>query len=462
MKQKIFILITFLFISLRFFAQDQNYYDQELTKLLDAKQVFESIDYYTQYQEHISDPIAQDYYDIMMDIHFNRPQNAIQKLPLFLNKYNSVLQDGVKLKFLNLLLSTCEHTQNHVAALQTLDTIETLLKDNPIFEQAKEFNEKMIAKMRNQHQIWKEIPKPEIINVQPDEEDIHIKIQTEDRISLDVKYNNTSIETIFDTGTDDFLFIEKHNLSDLNVKIVEDYHTDLINGVEMPTAYGIVDSVRIESILLKNVPITIVDYHMIKGCLPDSIEKNSAKADSLIATINSMKMVMGIFLIRILNHIQIDIPNKELIVSLKGQENTGKSSNMYMERNKLYAKAIINDICSTVLFDTGGNIDTIALIINMPFYQQNENQLSAISKKETDILNLCGFEGSTDKINFLRPIRLDMQLGDKTFDLCNETIIWQTTETPTILQKDGFIGFGLLKKTNKLTLDFGAMRLECE
>jgi hypothetical protein len=462
MKQKTLLLITCLFISLRFFAQEQNH-NQELANLLNAGRIFESIDYYTQYQDNISDPISQNYYEIMMDIHFNRRQSAIQKLPPFIDKYSSELKDEGKQQFLNLLLNTCYLTRDYTTALQTWDAIETLLKDNPIFEPYKEANEKTMAKERHKYQLWKEIPKPEITNEQPNEEDIHIKIQTDHWIALNVKYNNISIETIFDTGVPDFLFIEKHNLSGLKVKIIEDYHTGSFNGTEMQTAYGIVDSVRIENILLKNIPICIVDYNIFKACLPDSIEKNSAKADSLIATIKPIKMVMGVLLMRLLNHIQIDISNKEMVVSLNKHENIGKPSNMYMERNNLYVKAIINDVSSTAFFDTGNSIgDSIALIINTPFYQQNETKLPATPKKEIDILNMCGMEGATNNIDFLRPTRLNVQLGDKTLDLCNETIIWQSAENPVHAQKDGCIGFNLLKKINKLTLDFSAMRLECE
>jgi hypothetical protein len=140
--------------------------------------------------------------------------------------------------------------------LKILDIIEAFLS-----RQSSEGNEHVksmenVAKLKNHYQAMS-LSMTEIYHLE-NTESVRVSIQTEPLIIFPAQYNQTLLKTAFDTGAAFPFFIEKRNVEKVGVRI-EPHPDIMLNGEATRSTYGIIDSVRIGSLLIKNAPVLVLE-----------------------------------------------------------------------------------------------------------------------------------------------------------------------------------------------------------
>jgi hypothetical protein len=434
------------------YAQTRNY-DQELCNLLYGKRMESAQHFYSKYQDSIFHPFTVDSYRLISNIYAGKPDSVLLQLPAFTgNYYGSVVDDNLLLFLPTFYWDRGEYE----SGLEMLTRIEMFFNKQQNEKQGNEKRSKEMEKLKNRYKAMGRFPKPEI-KISDSADLIHVSIQAEPLIIFEAKYNQTVLKTVFDTGVSWPFFMQKKNVEKAGIRLIEPYSENMINGKEFSSAYGVIDSVRIGGLLIKNVPILVIEDNYFSRCIPDSVDKLS-ELDSIA---NPMEIIMGLPAIKMLNHIRIDLQDNDMAIFFNHKTDNKANSNMYIEFDKLYLRSRINGMDFTAFLDTGGNLGDRALIVSDRFYRDHKEQLSPIVSETKEIQNLCWIDG-TDRFGFLKPAILNLQLGDCLVEFANETAILTDDSQFFHLSKDGFIGLGLLKKIKKMIFDFKSMRIDCE
>ena len=427
-------------------------YGQELADLLSDMQIEDAMSYYTQYQDSIHDSFIRQFYSIMTNTYLNQPDKVLAEMPSFVAQYYETFPNNNLLHF---LLDNCFQIIDFENAVKITDAVKDQLETNPKFETTKEPAIKTIDKIRNYYR------NPIQVEFKQSAEFTEIPIQTEFWITFNAEYNNSQLKTIFDTGVPYAFFTSKKWADRIGIKITESY--DINEGINAPTAFGVIDSVKIGNMFIKNAPVCILGQDFLQNCIPDSLlndPKAVAKIDSIS---NLMEIIMGIPMMRILKHIQLDFQTNRMIV-FPNQKKSDKTSNLFITSNIPYVKTKVNNIPFLAFFDTGAMGD--ALVINHSFYQKHTNEIVASKPVDNDAkFQGCGINGIISGTDLLQSTDLKLNIGDYMIDLTNENRILLSLPSnipSTFIAKDGYIGFDLLKKLKKITFDFEAMRVDCE
>jgi hypothetical protein len=417
----------------------QRDYDKELIDLVYTDQMIDAVRYYTQYQDSIRHPFTIDSYHIMEAFHSNHLEDATEILPSFLDKYygNPVRDDHLPY-FINSSLKSLDYEKS----LKIQEIIESFLTGKSVSEETGKYIVKQGEWIRKRIYI---LSLMEVINER--KQDVHIPLQSESCIAFSAQYNQESLKTFFDTGVGSAFFVNKKIAEKIGVKMTEEYEN--LNSSEVTAKYGIIDSVRIGSILIKNAPVLVLDGEYFERCSNATVSENP------------IEIFMGLPLMKLLNHIQIDWQNREMTISLNEKEDNTQESNMYISSLSLYINTKINNCDYSILFDTGAIGDTLSIIIDNEFYQNHKQDLPVVSEKPDTMRNSCAIHGNISNLNYIKPTHLALQIGDNTIDIQNEAIIL-TGDTSFFHLNRGLLGFGLFRKIKTLTLNFKSMRLDCE
>jgi hypothetical protein len=413
--------------------------------------------FYSKYQDSIFHPFTVDSYQLLFNMYAGKPDSVLLQLPAFIgNYYESIADDNLLLFLPTFYWDKGEYG----SGLKMLDIIEAFFNRQPSEKQRNEKRLKEIEKLRKRYKGMSEFPKLEI-KISDSTDVIHVSIQTEPLIIFEAKYNQTVLKTVFDTGVSYPFFTQKKNAEKAGIRIIGPYSKNRVNGKELSSAYGIIDSIRIDRLLIKNAPVFVLEDGYFNRCIPDSVMNKKDKLAEMDSVANLMEIMMGLPVIKMLNHIRFDLQDNDMTISLNHKKDGKEKSNMYIESDALYLRIGINDMDFTAHMDTGGNLGDIAVIISNRFYQHHKEQFSpALSEtKETQVQ--CWIDGS-NQFSFFKPNILNMQLGNCVAEFTNETAILTENSLFFPLSKDGYIGLGLLKKLKKMTFDFNSMRIDCE
>ncbi|MCC8146894.1 MAG: retropepsin-like domain-containing protein [Bacteroidales bacterium] len=453
------IIILLLLCSLSSFLSGQNRnFDQELVDILFSENpdIFAAVDFNDQYGDSLQHPFSKDLYQVMVDIYMGRVDSAGAHIPHFLDKYyGNILDDGVKMNFLNELLDLYTNSENYNAAVEQLDVIKPFVESSYIFDTNREFNLLEIERLKNLYR-GKAASPFRLVNPWG-KEYITVDLDSGFFVEFHAELNDITLPVVFDTGAGFPLVMRKEMADKIGVRMLEDYQTKIINNVETTSAFGILDSMKIGSLRLENVSVYVFEEDLFKRCLEDSVFSETRRDFEA----EHFQVVMGLPLIRKLNWVRLDREKNRMTVSPWKKNPMSQSPNMYTRKQLLYIGAKINNKNFTMFWDTGGDIAENVLMIQNSFYEKNLAGTLNLDPEKKDSLRLCGAEG-VSRYYFNKPKDLKLEIAGHTIDLTDESMILSGEEEGHIaeLAKEGFMGFGFLRKVKSITFDFHSMRMD--
>lgn len=438
-------LILFTVLPFTLCAQTRNY-DQEFGNLLFSKQMTEVQSYYAENKNNITHPFVLDSYQLISNIYSEKTDSVLLQFPVFISNYYGTIADGNLLLFLPTFYGDLGEYSN---GLKMLDILETFFTRKQNEGQKNENILKNAIKLKKHYESMSRLPKMEICNAN-NAGSIHIPIQTDPLVIFEAQYNQISLRTIFDTGTSYYFITQKNYAEKARIKMIEPYSEILFNGKEIRFSYGMLDSICIGSLSIKNIPILIAeDDRFFYKTISDSLmnEDKLSKADSMSSL---MEVIMGLPMIKMLNYVSLDLQKNDLSISLNHRQETEEESNIYIE-NMLYLRSKINGLDFTVFVDTGGNLGDTAVIISNHFYQNHVELFSSLSSNVNKTVN------SNPSVPIANAFNI--QIGNGMIDLFAKVDF----QFPYVHKNGGYIGLvGLLKKLKQVTFDFKSMRMDCE
>jgi hypothetical protein len=447
MKPK-FILFSLALLCLQPLAAQEDY-GQNVVNALYMGQYADALDYYDRHKDSIAGWHLL-VYKAITSVILNRPDSAIAYLNTLLNEYtyadsgNSSLTEEWYYKW---LIYTYYHNGDYEDALRYVDSLSVEAR-----HQSENFEE-----LKNFVQSSKRYPSMEILNTGGTEE-IRIKTDIQTKIICNALYNSypTGISTLFDTGYDGYFSMSKEIADSIGVRILEEPFWFELNRAKVLTARGVIDSVRIGNLLIKNAMVAVSYSDTILDAMAPPLGYKPSN------------ITLGLPLIKRLNHIQIDIANNEMVISLTKKELCTKKANLFslfglLPNETLYAMCKLNGVSFTVYFDIGADYKDIDILICNNFYQKYNSMFSDLMGNNRLDGNITVTAPSYQQsFKFLAVPELLLQLRDLPANIQSNAFIILDDDTPFMGAGDGVIGVNFLRKFRKVTLDFYNMRLELD
>jgi hypothetical protein len=452
MKTKV-IMLTATLLCARLLSA-QNIYEQTLLDTLFQGKYADALDYYARHEDSIKNAAHYQTYKAITSAVLNKPDSAIAYLNILLNEYTYADSGGGAIAedwYYDWLIRMYRNGGDQENVIKSFDRLTA----KPRYRSR---DASLLQGIRNFHQNSSLYPTMTLINTGVNE-DIRIKIQAEEDIEFEAQYNKShlKIRTVFDTGGSDVYFIMGHKTADsVGIKIA-DFDSVLMRmnyGNESNYVLGIVDSVRIGNLLIRNasVFISLVDTPL-----------DSANDSTFVPMV-----VMGLPMIKKFNHVQLDMQNGEMIISLNKKEAATGRSNMFLNKADIYQRLLVssslNGVRFTAFFDTGFgkySRDSIAILIGKDFYQNYSKAFPTLKDSNVDSTSVR-LLGNKQNVKYIRVPESRLQIGDKLQIFHQDAVVLTEDSRFLIENDDGLIGFEALKRTSKVTLDFYNMRLELE
>jgi hypothetical protein len=443
MKIKFTVLACLLVASSTVFSQKNP--NQILADLLGDGQISEATAYYEQNKPAIDHPFVQEFYQVVTGLYSEQPDSAIGRLPAFLENYYGIYFKEDVLFWLPSIRSNLGDNTN---ALKILDFVEKIAPN----QSDTDATATEIAHLRKQFQI------PDMrLDFLNDTTTIEVPIQISPLVIFNALYNDCLLPAIFDTGCGYPVVMAQKTAEKLGLKMIEDYVPMDINGASMTAARGVIDSVQIASLILRNLPVVVLkDGLFLQTCIPDTLT-NPDKIKMLTA-LSEIEIIVGPLVLKLLKHIQLDFQNGRMVINPLHIQDRVLPSNIYIGASSvLYIHTQLNNRDAIGLLDTGGSVE---ISISQSFYRNYPNTFPNANMDDIKIRNFCGVQSVTTEKYFTTPCTV--QLGNKYLDLKEAAVYHDNSISKIVGIKDAWIGLGLLMKFNKVTFDFKAMRLDCE
>jgi hypothetical protein len=388
---------------------------------------------------------------------FNKPDSAILSIKMLLEQYSDMLDPSMPALFRGWLVYIYKNLDDYK---NVLNEISSMVADSII--SADHFSEWEAYCTEMQ-----EYPKMEILNTGKTES---IRIKREDRamIVCNARYSRCTfgVNTIFDTGNTFPFSMNKKMADSIGVRILKDSIDVLYNGGKRLMARGLIDSVRIGDLLIRNA---------IASVLYDTPMPDSSKSSM---DCHSDDIVMGLPIVKQLCYLELDIPNNDIVIWLERKTSKKGKSNMVVRfwgqeteslrlSSRLYGEGWPDTLEFNAFFDTGAeSLNNSSLTVGSKFYQTHEQLFSYLTgddKIEKELTLPCQEFQLSGKTIFI-PKKVFMRIRGISDDVQNTAVIlrWDDNEFISNLMEDGTVTCNFFKLFRKVTMDFHNMRLELE
>jgi hypothetical protein len=438
-------------------AQDR-YNEETLAGMLIKGEWYDAMDYYATYKDSVGSDLIYHYYWAVMGTAFNKPDSAIASIKILLEQYSDMLDPSMPALFRGWLVYVYKNLGDYKNVLKE---INSMVADSIISADRFSEWEAYCTEMQ-------EYPKMEILNTGKRKA---IRIKREDRaiIVCNARYSRCTfgVNTIFDTGNTFPFSMNKKMADSIGVRILKDSIDVLYNGEKRLMARGLIDSVRIGDLLIRNA-IASVLYDTPK---PDSSNHSmDCHYDDII---------MGLPMIKQLNYLELDIPNNDIVIWLERKTSKAGKINMVVRfwgqeteslrlSSRLYGEGWQDTLEFNAFFDTGAeSLDNCSLSVGSKFYQKHEQLFSYLignNKVEEELTFPCKEFPLSGKKIFI-PKEIFLRIRGISDDVQNTAVIlrWDDDdEFIPYMMEDGTVTCNFFKLFRKVTLDFYNMRLELE
>ena len=242
-------------------------------------------------------------------------------------------------------------------------------------------------------------------------------------IEVDGRLNGRSIGCIFDTGAGS-TFMSEAFAKKAGVRQLTD-SLPIHGGTTVYGQAGILDSMQIGDIMVKNIPVMI-------------------NSDTTLNRVEDIDFLIGADIMRLLGEIQIFPHRGKIVIPTKRSEKPASGSNMYMDNRTLILRGESGGKSYNFLFDTGNGLAALS----HSFYENNKTGIDAKGKR---VRRLTGGIGLVAERDMLMLPEWSFQFGGKNVvfrDIC------VTFESNSHTPYAGNIGMALVNQFNKVTINF--------
>lgn len=430
-------------ITLPFLSVTAQQADARVGQLISNSDWFALEEEYSGMKDSIQTPFLKLLAEIMINNHFNRPDEALQKIGELLSNHQQEIGFGNVCSMISLASIINGQQGNYAQAADNIKGFLDQIKTSGI-----EINLQSFEDLYNRYNKLRNYPAPTILR--PDT-DVEVSISIEPvkflrpldgettrglKINIPVTVHNKQYHFIFDTGAAS-TFVSERFAKEAGLKIIED--SLLINQGMIGEGYGMggfLDSLQIGNIVFRNAMV--------------SISKPNEAVDSII----QIDAVLGMDFMKLLKEIQIDTKEHKIIFPFRTTPIPPTGRNLILTNgNKPIFKAYSNNEQLQFFFDTGNN----KADLHYTYYDKNRKSIDPIAQKTTVTGGGFGFVRTKE---VLCVPGVSFKVGDTPVELKNVRVdpIANNDQSP----EDGNLGMDLVKLFDKTIINLQDMFVKFE
>lgn len=382
MKKIISILFLYTFSVFSIFAQRN--YAQELIDLLQQGKCFEARDLCTQYADNL--PLGDKTFDLVYKSHMalflNKQDSAVIYLDDLLANHEFAMGPVIGVYY-GRLFQVYDDMQRFKDGVELCDKMLNYIKRNP-FDLNQDFINNEINWIDSVKSALKDrdLNEPRIKIVRTNNEKNTIKLNDDEYIRFNAKYNDIPLRTLFDTGVSEYFFITKNLADKIGVKIIDTKQDSIkkINGVPTKALKGVIDKIDLGNLKLYNIPVLVFNAPFYTH-LPDTL--NNIERAKVEDVFSENQIIMGLPTMLLIGKMELDWEKRTLSFPEDTEDvKTNNSPNIYLVGKDPYTRLKINGLSYTGYLDSG---DNEFLSMEFPFYERNKSsiQIDSIAQKAT-------------------------------------------------------------------------------
>lgn len=444
-------LIGTLFLLFLFNAAYSANHDQKLADLLMTKNWFKIEKFYQNNKDSISENMRLWYVAETSKV-FNSPQESIEayeKLikgnPFGWDKLSLIGYFGVPL--LQLCSDEFEFQKGIEVCKDMLSMIQNdSVSDNNTRQGYIQYLENAILAFQKGDESYPKIEVTKIKKFRKNEINL-IQNKNNNDIIFQSLCNNKPVKFQFDTGAGVCFIWNKDIAKKIGLKVNTN---DTIMLGQTKTVSGIIDSIEVGPYKFKYIPVFVSI---------DEIDKNDPKQVKCDSILNSVDIVLGMPILKLLGRVQFDFSKRTMLFSSEVIKNINESKNIYIENNGLFIDMKVLDKPFCAFFDTGFSG---GLVVNSAFYNKNKDIFPSLDKVDALTNYFGGCSASNAKIidDVWQCSDIKININGQIVNLLKNCRVSKKEkyDADNGTRNGGLIGNEIFKYCKKVLFDFEQMR----
>lgn len=403
--------------------------DIRVGKLLNSGDWFTLEKEYPTIKDSVQTPMIRLMSEALLGYYFNRPDKAIACVDSLLLYHQEELGLGNITSMLLVKANTESNRGNYAVAADMVKDFTRQLKEQGVamdytqVEKAAQFYDCF----RDCSPMSVELPQSDVVIAMSNDSIVlnieNDTIQRGTTMYVPITVKNRQYKAIFDTGAGS-TFMSKAFAEDIGVRVIAD--SLRINGGKLVYGQaGILDSMRIGSIVVRNIPVTI-------------------NADTTLDKIENIDFLIGADVMMQLGEIQIFPHDGKIVVPAQFTDKPASGSNMYIDNRTLVIKGESRGESYNFFLDTGNGLATLSY----DFYEKNKVEIDAIGKRTR---RLTGGIGIVEERDMLILPEWSFRFGGRNVMFHDISV---RLENSRFLPYAGNIGMALINQFDKVTINF--------
>ncbi len=451
------LLLTVSSISASF---AQHNYFQDLIDDLQQGRCFEAMDLRMRHANELpqNDSTLNLVYKLHMALYFNKPDSAAIYLEDLFANHKLKIGPAIG-TYSGKLLQVYDYAQQFDKGIDFCDKLIDYFNRNP-FDLEHDFvqNELNIVEGMKSSFKKRDINEPRI-KVERDRtsNDSTIKLNEKQRIHFKAKYNDTEVETLFDTGVTYHFCLSKKLADEIGVIVVDKTQDSIkmVNKKPIKATMGVIKNINLGNVTLYNIPVLVFNETVAPN-LPDTLNPE-AKA-KMVEVFSDKQITMGLQAMKLIGKFEVDWAMRTISFPDNTERiKTNASSNIFFIDNDPYIRLKINGLPFVGHFDTGAD-DFV--VLSSSFYEKNKNSIEIDSVTQKKPMNIITMGQVAENVPHEIVKDAKVYLTGKHLNK-DGTAVLISARTPFLNTFDGTVGIECLRRIgSKVILDFDNMKIE--
>ena len=403
--------------------------DTRLGQLLNGGDWFALKSEYPILKDSVRTPMLRFMSEAMLGYYFNRPDQAVASVDSLLQNHQAELGLGNITSMLMLKSAVEFNRGNYVASADMLKSFESQLKSQNVAMDYAQIDAAvgLYQLFRSCCPMTAERPKGDV-TIPMTNEPVVLKIphDTVPRgtvMRVPVEICGKTYRPIFDTGAG-MTFMSADFAKKIGVRVLGDSMT-IIGESAVKGHAGVLDSMSIGGIMVRNVPVTI-------------------NSDTTLNRVADIDFVLGLDVMMLFDEVRIFPHDGRIVVPARSTACPSTGSNMYVGNRQLNIKGVSGGKNYIFFFDTGNGNATLSY----SFYKANKPEIDAKAEK---IRRLSGGVGGVSEKDMLLLPSWKLRFGGHDVVFKDMSV---QQEDSRIESGSGNIGMALVNQFSKVTVNF--------